>query len=66
MYAHPLMHPALAAQLHQQRQAELEREAMNQRAAREFARPNRVERYFIKRREGNVTRIETVMVHRSA
>ena len=63
---HPLMHPALAEQLHKSRQAELEREAASFRAARAESKPNRVERYFIKRREGKITWIETVLVHRSA
>ncbi len=66
MSVHPLMHPALAAQLHERRQLELEREAAGFRAARAESKPNRVERYFIKRREGKVTWIDTVLVHRSA
>jgi len=66
MSVHPLLHPALAAQLHQTRQRELEREAQSFRAARAESKPNRVERYFVKRREGKVTWIETVLVHRSA
>lgn len=66
MSLHPLMHPALAAQLHQTRQRELEREAQGFRASRLESKPNRVERYFVKRREGKVTWIDTVLVHRSA
>ncbi len=66
MSLHPLLHPALASQLHSRRQAELEREAANFRAAASLSTPNRVERFFIKRREGKVTWIETVMVQRSA
>ena len=61
-----LMHPALAAQVHERRQLELEREARNSREARALSTPNRVERYFVKRREGKVTWIETVLVLRSA
>jgi len=60
------LHPALAAQLHETRQRELEREASAYRATRFESKPNRVERYFVKRREGKVTWIETVLVHRSA
>ena len=63
---HPLLHPALAAQLHERRQLELEREAQSFRASRPESKPNRGERYFIKRREGKVTWIDTVLVHRSA
>jgi hypothetical protein len=52
--------------LHKQRQSELERDARNSRLGASLPKPNVVERYFIKRREGKVTWIETVMVHRSA
>lgn len=66
MHVHPLMHPALAAQLHERRHLELSRDAQAFRTARSEAKGNRVERFFIKRREGKVTWIDTVMVHRSA
>jgi hypothetical protein len=62
----PLLHPALAAQLHQQRHKELEREALAYRMTREPAQPNRIERFVVRRREGKVTWIDTVFVHRSA
>lgn len=62
----PLFHPTIALTVHNQRQAELEKEARGFRIAASLSKPNRVERYFIKRREGKVTWIETVMVHRSA
>jgi hypothetical protein len=60
------VHPYIAMTLHKQRQSELERDARNSRLAASLPKPNVVERYFIKRREGKVTWIETVMVHRSA
>jgi hypothetical protein len=63
---HPMMHPSLAATYHKQRQSELEKEARNFRIAASQSSPNKVERFFIKRREGKVTWIETVMVQRSA
>ena len=62
----PLTHPYIALTLHNQRQSELERDARNSRLGASLPKPNVVERYFIKRREGKVTWIETVMVHRSA
>ena len=66
MSMHPLLHPALAMQFAEQRSQELAAEARAQSIAGRVARPNRVERFFIKRREGNVTWIETVTVPRSA
>ena len=66
MSTHPLLHPSLAATYYKQRQSELEQEARNFRIAADKPSPNRVERFFIKRREGKVTWIETVMVQRSA
>jgi hypothetical protein len=61
-----LSHPYITMTLHKQRQSELEREARSSRLAASLPKPNVVERYFIKRREGKVTWIETIMVHRSA
>jgi hypothetical protein len=61
-----LTHPYITMTIHNQRQTELEREARNSRLAASLPKPNVVERYFIKRREGKVTWIETVLVHRSA
>ena len=66
MSTHPLLHPSLAKTYADQRQRELEKEAAGFRAARTASTPNRVERFFIKRREGKVTWIETVLVQRSA
>lgn len=66
MSVSPLLHPAIASQLYERRHVELVREADANRAAAELARPNRVDRFFVKRREGKVTWIETVLVHRSA
>lgn len=67
MNTHPLLHPHLASTYAKQRQAEFEREAAGFRAAAAGKpTPNRIERFFIKRREGKVTWIETVMVQRSA
>ena len=63
---HPLMHPSLASRIHEQRASELQAEAANFRATSGKANPNRVERFFIKRREGKVTWIDTVLVQRSA
>ncbi|MGE3073147.1 MAG: hypothetical protein AB7N24_03565 [Dehalococcoidia bacterium] len=63
---HPLLHPAIASQLAEQRAKEMAREAHGYRAAASISSPNKVERFFIKRREGKVTWIETVMVQRSA
>lgn len=60
------MHPSLTSAYHKQRQGELEKEARNYRLAASLSTPNRVERFFLKRREGKVTRIETVLVQRSA
>ena len=65
MNMHPLMHPSLAKTIHDRRAYELEAEATNYRSTA-GRNPNRVERFFIKRREGKVTWIETVMVQRSA
>lgn len=63
----PYYHPVVAMAVHNARQAELEQTARNFRVARELrATPNVVERFFVKRREGKVTWIETVLVHRSA
>ena len=61
-----LLHPTLAATVYKQRQAELESFAASQRAARETRTSNIVDRFFVKRREGKVTWIDTVLVHRSA
>lgn len=66
MNAHPMMHPSLAATYAKQRQSELETEARRFHVAAGLSNPNKVERFFIKRREGKVTWIETVMVQRSA
>ncbi len=66
MSTHPLMHPSLAMTYAKQRQQELEKEARSFRIAARESSPNKVERFFIKRREGKVTWIETVMVQRSA
>ncbi|MGE0599636.1 MAG: hypothetical protein AB7J35_05650 [Dehalococcoidia bacterium] len=63
---HPLLHPALASQLAAQRSKEMAAEAHGHRVAASISTPNKVERFFIKRREGKVTWIETVMVQRSA
>jgi hypothetical protein len=63
---HPLMHPSLAQTLHKQRAAELEAEASNYRLASTRPNPNKIERFFIKRREGKITWIDTVLVQRSA
>ncbi len=52
--------------IHQLRQEQLAREAANARIAASLNTPNRVERFFIKRHEGKVTWIDTVLVHRSA
>ena len=65
MNMHPLMHPSLAKRIHEQRASELQAEAANFRATA-GSNPNRVERFFIKRREGKVTWIDTVLVQRSA
>jgi hypothetical protein len=62
----PLWHPEIISIVHKQRSAELAREAANARLAASLAPRNRVERFFIKRREGKVTWIDTVLVHRSA
>lgn len=64
MNMRPLMHPSLARTYCDRRQVELEAEARNLRIAAN--RPNKVERFFIKRREGKVTWIETVLVRRCA
>ena len=66
MSLHPLLHPSLASTYAKQRQQELEKEATRFRIAATPKSPNKVERFFIKRREGKVTWIETVMVQRSA
>lgn len=63
---HPLLHPALAIQLAEQRAKEMAAEAQAFRIARGASTANKVERFFIKRREGKVTWIETVLVQRSA
>ena len=63
---HPLLHPAIAGQLAEQRSKEMASEARSQRISAGLSNPNKVERFFIKRREGKVTWIETVMVQRSA
>ena len=63
----PYYHPTVAMTVHKARHAELEQTARNFRIAAEMqSKPNVVERFFIKRREGKVTWIETVLVHRSA
>lgn len=61
----PLMHPAVAGPIYKRRHVELEREAAGFRAAHEAGSPNRIERFLVKRREGKITRIESVLVHRS-
>ena len=66
MTLHPLLHPALAATVYRQRHAELEREAAGFRAAAESENPNRIERLFVRRCEGNATWIETVLVKHAA
>lgn len=66
MNTHPMLHPHLASTYATQRQAELQKEAANFRLAASKPSPNRIERFFIKRREGKVTWIETVLVQRSA
>jgi hypothetical protein len=66
MSTHPMLHPHLASTYAKQRQAELQKEAAGFRAAAGVSTPNRVERFFIKRREGKVTWIDTVLVQRSA
>ncbi len=66
MTLHPLLHPMLANSVYKQRQAEFIREAAGFRAAAALKSPNKVERFFIKRREGKVTWIDTVLVQRSA
>ncbi len=63
---HPLLHPGIAGQLAEQRSKEMAAEARSHRIAASLSSPNKVERFFIKRREGKVTWIETVMVQRSA
>jgi hypothetical protein len=50
----------------EQRARELAAEAHGHRVAAALAGPNKLEKFFIKRREGKVTWIETVMVQRSA
>ncbi|MBE0611333.1 MAG: hypothetical protein IH609_18270 [Dehalococcoidia bacterium] len=59
-------HPEIVTIVYKQRAAELAREAANARLAASLNTPNRVERFFIKRHEGKVTWIDTVLVHRSA
>ena len=66
MTSYPLLHPSLAKTLHEARATELQREAANRRMAGSQTSPNRIERFFIKRREGKVTWIDTVLVQRSA
>ena len=66
MSTHPMMHPHLASTYAKQCQAEFEKEARNFHLAASKPSPNRIERFFIKRREGKVTWIETVLVQRSA
>jgi hypothetical protein len=61
-----MLHPSLASTYATQRQKELEAEARNFRIAARESSPNKIERFFIKRREGKVTWIETVLVQRSA
>ena len=63
----PYYHPVVALSVHKARHNELAQTARNFRIAAEMnSKPNVVERFFVKRREGKVTWIETVMVHRSA
>ncbi len=59
-------HPEIVTIVYKQCAAELAREAANARLAASLAPRNRVERFFIKRHEGKVTWIDTVLVHRSA
>lgn len=66
MSSHPLLHPSIAMNFAEQRARELAAEAHGYRVAAALAKPNKLERFFIKRREGKVTWIETVMVQRSA
>ena len=66
MTSYPLLHPGVAKTLHEARASELQREAAHQRLAASQTSPNRVERFFIKRREGKITWIDTVLVQRSA
>ena len=66
MTSYPLLHPGLAKTLYDARANELQREAAHQRMAASESSPNRIERFFIKRREGKVTWIDTVLVQRSA
>jgi hypothetical protein len=59
-------HPEIVTVVYKQRAAELAREAANARLAASLAPRNRVERFFVQRREGKITWLDTVLVHRSA
>jgi|RifCSP16_2_1023846.scaffolds.fasta_scaffold1250062_1 hypothetical protein len=61
-----LWHPEIVTVVYKQRAAELAREAASARIAASLAPRNRVERLFVRRREGKITWLDTVLVHRSA
>lgn len=61
-----IWHPEIVSLVHKQRGIELAREAANARLAATIAPRNRVQRFFIPRREGKVVWLDSVLVHRSA
>lgn len=59
-------HPEILTAVFKQRSAELAREAASARIVASLAPRNRVERFFVQRREGKITWLDTFLVHRSA